>query len=235
MSNLYLVRHGQASFGSRDYDQLSLLGVEQSQVLGRWLAGSGLQPGKVYIGTMRRHRQTAEACLSTWQSTDRRGLGLMEDAAFNEFDHKEMLLRTHPQFQEPGYLERFLSEQADGRKAFQKIFAESVARWVAGQHDAEYAESWIGFRQRCVEGLLRVAEATQHDADVWIFTSGGPIAAISQHVLGIPDDCILDLNWSILNASVSQFLHRPGKFRLRQFNSIAHLVMPDRADLVTYR
>ncbi len=34
MGQIYLVRHGQASFGSADYDQLSTLGAEQAQMLG---------------------------------------------------------------------------------------------------------------------------------------------------------------------------------------------------------
>ncbi len=34
MGTLYLVRHGQASFGSDDYDRLSPLGQRQSQRLG---------------------------------------------------------------------------------------------------------------------------------------------------------------------------------------------------------
>ena len=36
MGMLYLVRHGQASFGAADYDQLSELGARQCEALGRW-------------------------------------------------------------------------------------------------------------------------------------------------------------------------------------------------------
>ena len=35
MAQIYLVRHGQASFGSSNYDQLSELGFEQARLLGR--------------------------------------------------------------------------------------------------------------------------------------------------------------------------------------------------------
>jgi len=234
MSNLYLVRHGQASFGSRDYDQLSPLGVTQSELLGRWLATCGLRPDQVMIGTMRRHRQTAKACMGAWLKDDASKLAPIEDDSFNEFDHKEVLLRTHPEFAEPGYLEQFLAEQVDSRRAFQKVFAKSVARWVEGKHDSEYTESWPGFRTRCLAGLVRAAEAVP-DGNIWVFTSGGPISAITQHILDIPDSKVLDLNWSILNASVSQYGHRKGKARLKQFNSIAHLTLPDRADLLSYR
>ena len=34
MTNIYLVRHGQASFGKKDYDNLSEIGKKQSFLLG---------------------------------------------------------------------------------------------------------------------------------------------------------------------------------------------------------
>jgi len=234
MSEVYLVRHGQASFGSRDYDQLSPLGVMQSELLGRWLAVSGLQPGHIYHGNMKRHRQTADACLSAWLGESASRVAPMEDRAFNEFDHKEVLLRAHPMFAEPGRLERFMVEEPDPRRSFQELFAGSVSRWIEGKHDDEYTETWPAFRSRCITGLIQSAERSP-DSDVWIFTSGGTITAITQHVLGIPDDKAMELLWTVLNGSVSQFAYRLGRPRLRQFNSVAHLTLPGRPELHSYR
>ena len=42
MGTLYLVRHGQASFGADDYDQLSELGHKQSVRLGEYFAHKGI-------------------------------------------------------------------------------------------------------------------------------------------------------------------------------------------------
>lgn len=234
MSQLYLVRHGQASFGSRDYDQLSPLGIEQSQLLGQWLATTGLQPQRILHGSMVRQEQTALHCLKQWLPDHHSALAPIQNHAFDEFDHKEVLLRTHSQFSEPGYLERFIAEQPDSRRAFQKKFAESMQRWIEGKHSYEYTESWPAFRTRCVKGLLHVAENAV-DQDVWIFTSGGPIAAIMQHVIGIPDDKVLEINWTIRNASISLFSSRNGALRLKQFNSVAHLIQNQRPELLTYR
>ena len=61
MGLILLVRHGQASWGAADYDQLSPLGEKQGEVLGSWLAKAGVRPTRLVGGTMRRHRQTAEA------------------------------------------------------------------------------------------------------------------------------------------------------------------------------
>ena len=58
MGTLYLVRHGQASFGADDYDQLSELGQRQSERLGRYWAERGLRFDAVITGTLKRHEQT---------------------------------------------------------------------------------------------------------------------------------------------------------------------------------
>ena len=60
MGNLYLVRHGQASFGADDYDQLSALGQRQAQRLGAYFQDKGLRFDAVLMGTLRRHAQTWE-------------------------------------------------------------------------------------------------------------------------------------------------------------------------------
>ena len=47
MAAIYLVRHGQASFGAADYDQLSARGEQQAQLLGQWLKDCHLPVEKV--------------------------------------------------------------------------------------------------------------------------------------------------------------------------------------------
>ena len=60
MSEIYFVRHGQASLGARNYDQLSPLGWEQARWLGEYFRDRGLEFDRVVIGDMRRHRETLE-------------------------------------------------------------------------------------------------------------------------------------------------------------------------------
>jgi broad specificity phosphatase PhoE len=92
MAVIYLIRHGQASWGNRDYDHLSELGIQQSKVLGATLRQRMEQPDMVISGTMRRHRQTAEHTL--------RAMGLepqwVEDSRWNEYDHEQLLRRVQP-------------------------------------------------------------------------------------------------------------------------------------------
>ena len=64
MGAIHLVRHGQASFGTGDYDRLSELGHEQARLAGEDMAARGLRPDVVIHGGMRRQRETAEGLLA---------------------------------------------------------------------------------------------------------------------------------------------------------------------------
>lgn len=225
MATIHLVRHGQASFGAADYDRLSELGVRQSALLGQWLSRLGQPADRVICGTLRRHRQTAEACLAAWGVSQ----AIVEDDGFNEFDHRDILTRARPDLADAESLARLVSEP-DGRRAFQKVFAAAVERWMASGHDGDYAEPWPAFRTRCVAALERVAAV---DGDVWVFTSGGPIAALVQHILDLGDARMLELNWGIANAGVTRL--GPGGRRLSGFNSVAHLETVGGGALITYR
>ena len=61
MATIYLIRHGQASFGKENYDQLSPRGWEQGRVLGRWLAGK-VTHNAVLGGNMEHHRNRGGDC-----------------------------------------------------------------------------------------------------------------------------------------------------------------------------
>ena len=63
MGTLYLVRHGQASFGADDYDQLSDLGRRQSVRLGEYFAERGIRFDALLAGTLRRQQQTLAGIL----------------------------------------------------------------------------------------------------------------------------------------------------------------------------
>ena len=58
MSELLLIRHGQASFGSADYDALSQLGLRQAALVGDYLVASGHRLDGIYCGTLKRQRQS---------------------------------------------------------------------------------------------------------------------------------------------------------------------------------
>lgn len=234
MAQVFLVRHGQASFGAADYDQLSRLGEEQSRLLGQWFSGCGLAFDRVVVGGLKRHRQTAVACLGAMPDAPPAETWL-EDAGLEEYDHVEMLHRHRPDLAEREAMARFLAGTGNPRQAFQQLFEEAMARWMAGSHDHEYRESWPRFRGRCVGALQRVLDDAGRSQRAVIFTSGGPISAITQELLGLSDERTAQLNWTIVNSAVTKLLHSGPRVTLSYLNAYPHLEQSGRAQTITYR
>lgn len=231
MGTITLVRHGQASFGAADYDQLSALGVEQTRLLGEWQQRCKLPLTHVMMGPARRHAQSAEHF--------QRGAGSTQTPLLinelNEFDHEEVLYRLRPEFADKAVLAAYLASTANPRRSYQLLFEQAVQRWLSGAHDAEYRESWKAFQQRCSQGLQRILTAAGPSQDVWVFTSGGPITAICQTLLNIADADIFTLNWALVNAGVTRLLYSGERVSLSTFNTYAHLEQWGQPQLITYR
>ena len=236
MAQLLLVRHGQASFGAADYDRLSAHGVEQSRLLGRWLAACKVGVGQVVTGSLKRHKQTAEACLAEVPGAPP-AAQWRADPGFDEYDHVEVLAKHAPQMRDPIAAKDALGSEADLKKSFQKIFAQAMARWMGGEHDGDYRESWTAFRARCVAAAKRAVEQADGAPSIVVFTSGGPIAAICQELLGIPNERAAMVNFSLANSSVTRLLFsgRDGRISLSYLNNFAHLEQTGQAECVTYR
>jgi broad specificity phosphatase PhoE len=235
MGQIYLVRHGQASFGTANYDQLSDLGVEQSRLLGQWFAKSSKGFHRVVTGGMKRHRQTADACMAMLPDALRIEGEWESDAGFNEYDHQEVLLRHRPDFVDPIAVKDFLAQSENPKRVFQQIFEEAMSRWMDGRHDHEYGEPWPVFRSRCIAALQRLLDSAGSSQNIIVFSSGGTIATLCQHFLRLPDRQTAELNWSMVNASVTKLLYQPGRVTLSYLNNYAHLEWLGEKHSVTYR
>jgi len=220
MGQILLVRHGQASFGSDDYDALSPLGFEQSRLLGAALAARGIEVRTILGGAMRRHRETAETCATAagWAGD------LVVDPGWDEFDFLSVLA-VHP----PAH------GVAEPTKAeFQRWFEEATAAWIAGV-EREYAETFVEFNAR-VRGALARTVALAEDGPVAVFTSGGPIAWAVAEVLatgGNAADLWTRLNRMSVNAATSRLVTGSRGLNLLTYNDQSHLDAVPGA--VTYR
>ncbi|WP_286222110.1 histidine phosphatase family protein [Marinobacter apostichopi] len=229
MATVYLVRHGQASFGKANYDQLSPTGWEQGRVLGRWLANR-LTPGAVFGGNLERHRETVEAITTGFGS---QLPDMQVTPGFNEFDHNEVVTRYRPEWEDREIMTRDLRAFPKPAKAFQEAFVQAVRRWASGQHDSDYSETWPGFKARVVQAFEEMVEYAD-GSDVLVATSGGPISVICQELLELDDARALGLNEVIANTSVTRVLYSGPRRSLSVFNNYSHLEAEDPA-LVTYR
>ncbi len=228
MAVIYLIRHGQASFGEADYDSLSDVGVRQSQILGRTLARVLTRPATVTCGDMLRHRQTARACMQAVDLTTE----WRTDARWNEVDHQRIISAHRPDYKSQDDMHREMKKAADPHQAFQSMFEAAVARWVSGEHDGDYVETWPAFRTRCREALEHLVARLPAATDALVFTSGGPISTIAIDLLGIPEGGRLD--FGIVNGSITKLLVGKRGVTLSTFNNYAHLE-GEHHSLVTYR
>ncbi|AOY88474.1 phosphoglycerate kinase [Marinobacter salinus] len=229
MATVFLVRHGQASFGKENYDQLSPRGWEQGRVLGRWLAGK-LAPAAIFGGDLERHRETVEAIATGYGGQ----LPDMQVApGFNEFDHTSVLTCYRPEWCDREVMARDLAAFPKPARAFQEAFVQAVRRWASGEYDHDYAETWLDFKARVLKAFDEMIEYAD-GGDVLVATSGGPISVICQQLLALDDQRALGLNEVIANTSVSRVLYSGPRRSLSVFNNYSHLEAEDPA-LVTFR
>lgn len=228
MASLYLIRHGQASFGAANYDQLSALGERQCRLLGEWWRARGQGTGTLLGGPMHRHRQSFEQFAAGYGSEF--ALGVVPGLA--EFDHENVIEVHRPEFVDKEAMVKFIAGHPKPHQAFHEFFTHAVSRWHSGQFDHEYNEPWPHFRERVVAAFRSIMA---QGGDAMVFTSGGAIAVILQDILGLDNHRCFALNGIIANSSVTRLLYRADEVSLHSFNATAHLAIHDDAGLITYR
>ena len=234
MSNLYLVRHGQA--GTRDaYDSLSDLGRRQSQLLGQYFRAQEIVFAASYCGDLCRQQQTARE-LSTGY-----GPGFPEidvDSSWNEFDLDRMYREIGPplfagnnelQHQYETMRQQLRASDGDRDASVHRRWLPCdtavVNAWMRGVYP--YAgESWGQFRRRVGSGLGKLSSVHRHE-NIAVFTSATPIAIWTGLALDLADERVMKLAGVLHNASFTVVQVRDANLRLFTFNATPHLVSPD--------
>jgi len=222
MGTLYMVRHGQASFGADDYDQLSELGRRQSVRLGEWFASKGIRFDGLIAGTLRRHKQTLEGIL---RGMNHAGEHLAWDG-LNEYDSEAVIATVHT-----GKLEKATTPETY-RHHF-RLLRDGLARWMAGDAQPAGMPSYPDFVAG-VSGALDHVRQNHYGQNVLMVTSGGPISTAVGYVLGTPPESTIELNLRIRNTSVTEFAFTPKRMMLVTYNALPHLDAPGYADWVTF-
>lgn len=225
MTQLLLVRHGQASFGGNNYDVLSAKGAQQTALTGEHLRRIGSQFDAVYTGRMARQQDSARhAAFSDYTV----------DPAFDEYDFEGILRAYLPVVvrNNPG-LSLSRDQLFGDPRAFQAVFELAIGYWLAGSDGDQPVESWQHFKARVLAGLQGIAQAERKT--VAVFTSGGVIAVAAQAALGLSNEMTFKLNWRIANASLHRFKQGRSGLSLIGFNDIAHLQAAGDAALLSFR
>ena len=88
MTIIHLVRHGQASFGKEDYDNLSEIGVKQAFLLGQYFKTLNLKFDKIFVGTLKRQIQTYKQIIKSYDTS----IEHESTPLLNEYDVKSVLM-----------------------------------------------------------------------------------------------------------------------------------------------
>ncbi len=221
MGNLYLVRHGQASFGAADYDNLSSLGVQQSVRLGEYFAQKGIQFDAVLTGSLRRHAQT-------WAGIAK-GAALEHDPlvwpGLNEYDSEAVIQAIHPQpLQKPDTPEVY-------RHHF-RLLRDGLRQWMNGVVSPKGMPTYTEFVHGVSSALDHVRQTCS--GNVLMVSSGGPISTAVGHLLGTTPETTIELNLRIRNSSVTEFDFNPKRHTLVTYNTLPHLDDPQYASWITY-
>lgn len=240
MSTLYLVRHGQASFGTDNYDRLSSTGREQAQELGRYFAGlaaRGERIDRIYSGSLQRQTETADiiatALIDTESGASTPPINI--EPAFNEYD-SDVILHTFAKSLTPEQqAEAGWPQLRTDRRKFQFFLERAARAWVEAQIEAEEMLPWRGFHGRITAAIEHIMRSEGRSKTLLISTSGGVIGTIVAHVLGLSNHAGIELNWAVHNASITRLIYSAEKVSLSMFNGLPHLDRDGMRQLITYR
>lgn len=234
MSELILVRHGQASFGAESYDQLSETGRQQVRILAAHWQNLGEQFDVIYSGNLNRQQETASLLAGVITEPE-----VVVDPAFNEYSGEpliRMYLRDHA---EREGMPTDIDFRNMDRKTFQIILEAAGRHWQAGslqphETDVDF-EAWQAFKSRVHEAVERVMARHRGGSRVVVSTSGGVIALALQYALELSDSQTLAVNWMVNNSSVTRLVYGRGRASMSGFNCLAHLETPSGRELITFR
>ena len=211
MSRIYLVRHGQATFGAGDYDQLTETGVAQCvQLASHWRA-INRHVDRVYAGTLRRQRASAEAFVQALPGIE-------------EYDHRALLAAHEGGGPQP---------EPQDRREFHRRLSQALYAWIDG--DLSGIEDYARFRARSVTALAQLLAETGRGAQAVLFGSAGSLAAAMQPALGMPDRALMRLKLTFYNTGVSCLLFDGETLTIESLNAVGHLEQPAFAHLITQR
>lgn len=235
MASIYVIRHGQASFGEENYDKLSTLGCRQAQVLGEYLRDCGIHFDATYSGDLQRQQKTAKLATASQPGDIKHQI----DARLNEIDNEEQLeellpvvLRSKPALQ--ALVDGGLSSSKD----YQKVLKQVFNYWVSPNCPDSSIQSWASYNSDVRAVMVEIMAAQGAGKSIGVFTSGGTIATIVAQVLGLGSEHVYNFYEPVINCSVTQLFYSGDKVSLSYYNDHSFLDLlgfQKNESLVTYR
>ncbi len=239
MSKLVLVRHGQASFFSDNYDKLSEMGERQARALAEYWLRSGIEFDESYTGTLSRQTRTEEVVAETYRAAGKAWPKVEVLPGLDEYPADEImgtllpLLATNDErIRRLEFEHRATTGGREKYRSFHRLLAAVMEEWISGEHATNGMTRWEVFRDRVRRDFRRILAREGNGRRVAVFSSGGVIGVSVQSVLQAPDLMAAELNWRVHNCSLTEFTFSGDRITLDTFNAVPHLSDPE---LLTYR
>lgn len=242
MITILLARHGQASFGQKNYDNLSELGVTQARMLGEHYANTERRIDAVFSGSLVRQQDSARHFIDSYHATldassqltplHSKRLELSDSTLieeFNEFNHQDVLTKSNPAFASQVAIAMEIGQAKVPKLRLAELFDQAMQRWHGGEYDSDYIENWTEFNERTQRALERIrtqatlVEKPDEDSTVLAFTSGGVIAAITAQLFKQDSQMAYQLNKRLINTGVTAITLQRESLRLLSLNEYSHL------------
>jgi broad specificity phosphatase PhoE len=239
MSQLILIRHGQAAAFTPDSDRLTELGRRQAQRLGEYLSARRTRVDEVYTGTLQRQIETEQIAGDAFRAAGLPWPEAERVAGWNEYDAGAIMGALGPLLAaRDAAFGKLMADFEQNRAArdrnryFQRMFEALMERWVSGELAHDTVEPFATFHERVQQARAAILGREQ-SRSVLVFTSGGPIGACVQLAVQAPKGVAVQLNWRIKNGSITEFLFSAGgRLSLDSFNTVPHL---DDPALISFR
>ncbi|MEE9373092.1 MAG: histidine phosphatase family protein [Saprospiraceae bacterium] len=229
MSKLVFIRHAQASFMSADYDNLSNFGIEQSKSLGRYFEKEGIRFDKVFVGPLKRHKQTYDYSTEYLPQSDK-NIPIIIDGLKEHNGPEALKVKSFD-------LEKMYPQVIEWRKEMQdnpklkyrnslRIFRLFMADWMDEKIIVDHPSviPYSQWKQGVENAINTIFNSLDGKENVAVYTSGGTIGSVIGLALGVINGrTIANLNDSIRNTSLSYFFYSKRGFNVLSFNEIPHL------------
>jgi len=227
---IYVVRHGQAAFGTEHYDRLTEIGFAQARLLGGYFARRNVRFDAVFTGTLRRQTETAQGIFEGHAELGSRP-PQETFPGLDEYKSEAVMMAFSGNFPAPA-LEAARRDPVVVREHF-RVLRQALLAWAEDRTQPEGMPVWQAFQDGAVAALI---EARQRfpDGNVLIVSSGGPIAAAVAAALNAPPAAAVELNLRIRNSSLTEFATTSRRHHLVSFNGLPHLDTNPDPTLVTY-
>jgi broad specificity phosphatase PhoE len=215
-----LIRHGQASFGEKNYDNLSKKGIKQSIVLGKKLLKNSISFDQTIIGPLNRHKQTFDGINKGYEGT------LNSPIIIDEFAENQLMeiaqhfipkmLNTDKNIKEIFNAVPFWKR----KRKFLEYFNIIAKKWIHNELDLSEKgfESYEEFRERVRMAKSKVSSLMNENTNTMVVSSGGAISGVYAECHPLTVDEIMKLNFKIKNASITLFKKENDTFTLDTFN-----------------